>query len=103
MNSVKSYGNAMSTLESTYLSLCVMYKAYNYIDNKIEEASNNGEVEVFINLSDIPPENNGEILMENREQTKKLANIYYRLGYEINVNNNQLYLSWSNPYIHVND
>lgn len=94
----RTYGSAMSALETTYINLCVDQKTYGYLDEKIDEACENGETYVLINMNDIPS-NSEEESIKNKEFLTKLISIFNNLGYHIDTADEKtLLISWIDPY-----
>lgn len=95
----RTYGSAMSALETTYINLCIEQEAYKYIDEKIDNACLNGEIYVIIALNEIP-ENSEKESIKNKEFLTKMVSIFTGLGYEFkSLDKDHILINWSKPYL----
>lgn len=97
----RTYGSAMSALETTYINLCITYKSYGYLDQAIDNACKEGETFVLIKISSIPIDSEAESI-KNKDFLVKMISIFTNLGYQFEVKDeNFILISWLDPYSNI--
>lgn len=97
----RTYGSAMSALETTYINLCVEHKAYGYIDDLIDTACMKGDTFILVNMTNIPAESE-EFSIKNRDFLTKMLSILFSLGFQVEVKDEiYIFISWLDPYFNL--
>lgn len=97
----RTYGSALSALETSYINLCLDQKAYGYIDEKIDQACIDGDLYIILSLNEIPANSEKESV-RNEDFLIKMASVFTGLGYDFkSQDKDHILISWSKPYYHT--